>query len=607
MTDTNIETVQWDLGKLYSGIDDPQIDSDIALFSERAKHFFETYRGTLATTLPFALSAYAELQMLQNKIGAFLFLLQSTDVTNAIVKEKVALTDQLFASIEGAYLTFFDIEIISLSDEVLEAMYKENEYLRKHKPYIEYTRIFKNHILTEDVESALTKRSPFSAGAWGEFFDEMEADLTFLFQNKTKTLTEMLHILGEEKNAEVRSSILKIVNDGLAGTFAKYSAQNLYMVAGATAVETEERKYQNPMEHRNKANKVSPEVVNALHDVVRTTGGELARRYYRLKAKALGIQKLRWSDRNAVLPFADTTLIPFSDALKTVLEAYNSFSPTLSHLIQEMVEKKHIDARVEKGRRSGAYNYSSVLPKNEPISFTFLNYLGSKRDIMVLAHELGHGVHGLLAGKEQGSLMFHAPIAYCETASIFGEMTTFQFLKKQLEEQGEKEALLSLLFGKIDDTMNTVVRQIGFSNFERRVHGMDATYSQWEKPKKYSAEQLDSIFLMTLREIYGEHGDVFTYENAEHLWSYVSHFHRPFYVYGYAFGELLTASIYAQKDTLGNSFEPLYLDMLKSGMTRDVIELVKPFGLDPTQKEFWSNGFKELEEMISLAEKLMTN
>ena len=224
---------------------------------------------------------------------------------------------------------------------------------------------------------------------------------------------------------------------------------------------------------------------------------------------------------------------------------------------------------------------------------------------MTLAHELGHGVHGILAGEAQGPLMFHPPIAYCETASVFGEMTTFNFLKMHLADQGDSNALLALITQKIEGMLNTVVRQIGFSNFERRVHGMDATYSEWKEPKKLSVEELDGLWLTTAKELYGEDGEVFTYENASHLWAYVSHFHRPFYVYGYAFGELLTQSLYAQQSRLGSRFEPLYLELLRSGATKDVVEFLQPFGLNPAEETFWTEGIRvSLETMITEAEKL---
>ena len=201
--------------------------------------------------------------------------------------------------------------------------------------------------------------------------------------------------------------------------------------------------------------------------------------------------------------------------------------------------------------------------------------------------------------------MFHAPITYCETASVFGEITTFNFLKKRLIDSGDYNSLLALIMGKIDDVINTAVRQIGFSNFERRIHGMDRNYCKWREPEKLSVEQLSKIWLETLKRLYGEDGEIFTYKNAEYLWSYISHFHRPFYVYGYAFGQLLTHSLYAKQSGLGDRFESLYLDMLRSGATRNVAELLKPFDLDPADEKFWVNGINVgLGQMIEEAESL---
>ncbi|MBI5153328.1 MAG: oligoendopeptidase F [Parcubacteria group bacterium] len=492
-----------------------------------------------------------------------------------------------------------------IEDKILLNYYAMNPFVAKHRPWIEQCRVFKPHLLSEPVESALTKRSPFGSGAWGEFFDELEADIEADFGGEKKTLTELLHLLSESQSQEERAQLLEAINTNLGGIFAKYSAQTLYMVAGAASVENRERSYKHPMEGANKANQIPDSVVDILHKAVNEVGGPLTKRYYRLKAALLGLKKLKWSDRNAPMPFSDTTIVPFADAKSMVLAAYESFSPTLAGLVTTFFDQRRIDAPGIKGKRGGAFNYSVVLPGNAPISYTFLNYLGSSRDVMTLAHEVGHGVHGLLAGAAQGPLMFHAPIAYCETASVFGEMTAFNFLKKQLILKGDKKSLLALIMGKIDDVINTAVRQISFSNFERRLHGMNLSYTTWSEPKKLSVEELNNLWIATTKELYGEDGDVFTYENAEHLWSYISHFHRPFYVYGYAFGELLTQSLYAEQSRIGDRFESLYLDLLKSGSTKNVVELLAPFNLDPTKETFWVDGINNgLGGMVNEAEKL---
>src|SRR6202030_1448911 len=366
-----------------------------------------------------------------------------------------------------------------------------------------------------------------------------------------------------------------------------------------------ERGYAHPMDPRNKSNRIPDSVVDVLHNTITTFGGPLARRYYKLKARHLGLPVLRWSDRDAPMPFADTTVVPFHEAQDIVTASFQSFSPALATIVKGFFSDRRIDVPVVKEKRHGAFNSSHVLPGGKPVSYTLMNYLGSNRDVMTLAHELGHGVHGTLAGEAQGPLMFHAPIAYCETASVFGEMTTFTFLKDRLIRSGDKNSLLALIMAKIDSTINTVVRQIGFSNFERRLHGMDESYTTWTEPTKHSVEELDAIWLKTAQELYGKEGEIFTYQDSEHLWAYIPHFHNPFYVYGYAFGELLTQSLFAQRQRLGSKFENLYLELLRSGSTKDVVELLAPFDLDPRRDAFWREGIRgSLGALIEEAEEM---
>lgn len=602
---TGAEDVRWDLSIMYAGIEDPQIDADIVRFAEMAKAFHVAHKGKLVETLGQAISDYTEITMLAIKILGYFSLLQSTDVANSSVKTKSAEVSQAMSHLSGEYLTFFELELIAMSEANLARLCVSHEVVLRHRPWIEHARIYKPHILSEPVEAALTKRSDFGAGAWSKFFNELSSDLRFNDDGEEKTLTEMIHIVSHAQDAEVRAQALQKVNEGLSGTYAKYSAETLYVVAGSMAVERKERGYKNPMDGRNKSNRIPDSVVDALHRAVLETAAPLSLRFYRLKAAHLGLKTLKWSDRNAEMPFADTTIVPFDEAQDLVLNAYESFSPRLAEIVRDFIRERRIDAPATKTKRGGAFNWSLVLPGNRPVAFTFLNYLGSNLDVMTLAHELGHGVHGVLAGNAQGALMFDAPIAYAETASVFGEMVTFNFLKSRLLQKGDKQSLLALIMGKIDDIINTVVRQINFSNFERRLHGMDSSYCEWKEPKKLSVEELDTIWLQTAKEMYGQDGEVFTYENTAHLWAYIHHFHRPFYVYGYAFGELLTHCLYAMREWLGNKFEPLYLDFLSSGNTKNVVELIAPFGLYPANEQFWVNGIQlSLGRLIFDAEEL---
>ncbi len=605
--DLKTSSIRWDLSPLYSGIDDPQIAKDIAEYARLAEQFQKNHKGKLVETLPQAIADTIELDQLGTTIGVYLFLEQSRDTGNGAIQKKVAEAQVAMSRVAGEFLSFFSIELVELDDATLEKHYTAHPLTAKHRPWIEHMRIYKPHMLTEQVEGALAKRAPFSSDSWDSFFDECESDLRFVWDGEQKTLAEMLNLLSISSDKAKRAELLRLINTGFSGFFAKYSAQNLYMVAGSSQIEMLERKYPHPMSARNKSNQVPDVVVTALHKAVMEIGAPLTQRYFKLKAKALGIPVLAWSDRNAPYPTQKKVEVPFDEGMKMVLAAYESFSPTLAGIIRTMIEKKRIDAPATAGKRGGAFNYSIVDKKGEPMSWTFLNYLGSEGDVMTLAHELGHGVHGMLAGEAQGALMHQAPIAYAETASTFGEMVTFDFLKRALKEKGDDAGLFTLLIQKIEGILNTIVRQISFSNFERRLHGMDAKYEKWEPVTKRSVAELDALWIEVTQEIYGASGEVFTYENAEHLWSYIPHFHTAFYVYGYSFGELLVHSLYAKREVLGEKFEPLYLDLLRAGATKDVMALTKPFGLDPSHEAFWADGIRgTLGKMIEEAEALYT-
>ena len=600
------EKVRWNLAKFfYSGIDDPQLDEDVKTLISMYRNFHLAHAGKLEKTLGRAMHDLVEMEMLGEKIGTFLSLVRSLNVSNSAAKAKEAEISVLTSKEAGEHCEFFTIELAALPDEVLTRWYTKNKFVAKHRSWIEHSRIFKPHLLTEPVESALTKREPFGEGAWGEFHEELSSDIEVGYRGKMKNLEEALDLMESLRNDDERAKIMERINEALGGYFAKYAAQTLWMVAGSGAVEDEERKYPHPMAYRNMSNRVSDEMVNALHNAVRDVASPLAKRFYRLKAKHLGLDVLRWSDKNAPIPLTSDVKIPFDEAKQIVLSAYQNFSPILATRVRGMFEENRVDAHVVKGRADGAFCTWPVLPDKKPHAFVFLNYLGDMRDVMTLAHEVGHGVHGELAGFKQGTLMCNVPTAYAETASIFGEMTTFNFLKKHLLEIGDKQALLALLMQKLSDSMNTMVRQIGFSNFERRIHGMDMAYVIWQKPKKLSVEEVNAIWLETIVELYGEAGEVFTYEDMDHFWTYVSHFYSPFYVYGYAFGELLTQSLYAVAPRYGDDFESLYLNLLRSGSTKGVVELLAPFGLNPEHEDFWVRGVNVgIGRMLEEAEEL---
>jgi oligoendopeptidase F len=578
---TGAEEVRWNLDDLYSGVDDPQIDQDLAQILEMAERFESEHRGKLLETLGAALTLDAEMSCMLDKLMVYLFLERSTDATNESIQQRIGQVSEAWSRASANHMTFFEHELVAISDEDYAALLERDDNARRHKSLLDHIRANRKYLLSEPVERALVLRAPFGPGEWSDYMDEMEAELRFDLAGEEKTLPEILHVISNDSSAERRAEALESFSKGLTTQrYDRLMARTLNVVLGAKATEDRERGYASPMSARNIGNKIDDATVEALHSAVAEHGSVQGQRYYRLLAAHLGKKTLKWSDRNAPLPFVDERIIPWSECMETVLAAYGSFSPTLRDLVARMVEKKWVDAPPAKGKTGGAFNYAVLLPGGDARAYNFLNYLGSPRDVMTVAHEAGHGAHGILAAEAQGALMFRAPMAYAETASIFGEMTTFRYLLDRAESDEQR---LVLLMDKSADHINTVVRQISFSNFERKIH--DA-----RRKGKLTVDDYNKAWMGVTTDFYGAEGELFSYENVDNLWAYVSHFLRPFYVYAYAFGELFTQSLFAVQDQFGDEFEGMYLDLLRAGGSKNAVELMEPFGLDPRDPDFWKRG-----------------
>ncbi|MAV25811.1 MAG: hypothetical protein CMQ05_06780 [Gammaproteobacteria bacterium] len=600
MASTGAEDVHWDLSDLYNDVDDPKLEQDIQKLLAMTEAFHREYAGQLSVRLGEALTQQAEIECLADQLMVYLFLRRSTDATNETIQQKMGQAQEALSRASADFLTFFDHEVVAIDEATYQKLIDSDPVVRKHRSLLDHQRANKEYLLEEIVERALTLRSPFGASEWSDYMDELEAELRFSFDQRNMTLPEILHVTANDRSAERRAEAMAVFSQGLAEQrFDRTMARTLNVVIGGKAVEDRERGYSNPMSARNIGNRVDDDTVIALHDAVAEEGAVQAQRYYRLLSAHLRLDTLKWSDRNAPVPFANDETVLWGDCVDTVLSAYESFSPTLRDLVAKMLDRKWVDAPPYEGKTGGAFNYSVLLPNGEPRAYNFLNYLGSPRDIMTVAHEAGHGVHGMLAAESQGALMMRAPMAYAETASIFGEMTTFQYL---LSNTSDDEAKLALLMEKSADHVNSVVRQISFSNFERRVH-------EERKSGKLTQEEFNRAWMDVTYAFYGEPGELFTYDHVENLWSYVSHFLRPFYVYAYAFGELFTQSLFASRDQIGNDFEPMYLDLLRAGGSKDAVALMQPFGLDPRDPSFWRMGIRNsiaswLDDAEAISERL---
>lgn len=581
--ETGAEDVRWQLDDLYSGLDDPALEADLQTVVRQSKAYHEKHQGKLHLTLGEALADESEISTRVDQLMVYLFLRRSTDTTDADIEAAIGRVQETLARTDADYMNFFAHELAAMAPEAYDKALAADENAQRHRSLLDHIRANRDHLLDEPIERALTLRRPFGASEWSDYIDEVESELVFEMEGESLRLPEILHRLSNDPDAERRASALAVFAKGLRGQkFDRLMARTLNVVLGAKSVEDRERGYASPMSSRNIGNRVDDDTVEALHKAVAEEGAAQCRRYYQLLSRHLGISPLRWSDRNAQLPSAEQRLIPWQECVDTVLAAYGSFSETLRDRVQHMIDRRWVDAPPGPGKTGGAFNYSVLLPGDRAQSYMFLNYLGSPRDVMTVAHEAGHGVHGLLAAQSQGALMFRAPMAYAETASIFGEMTTFRYLLERCESDEQK---LSLLMDKCSDHVNSVVRQISFSNFERRAHDARRT-------GKLKVEDFERMWMDVTREFYGPDGELFTYENVEPLWCYVTHFLRPFYVYAYAFGELFTQSLYSVKDQFGADFEPMYLDLLRAGGSKNAIELLEPFGLDPRDDGFWRDGIR---------------
>jgi oligoendopeptidase F len=579
--DASLTQTRWDLSDLYEGEEDPQLELDLAKLLEEVETFHSLYAGALGERLGEALDAQARITCMADQLMVYLFLRRSTDATNERIQQRLAQVREAFAEASANFLTFFEHELSDMTDDVYAGLLDTDARVKRHQPLLDHIRENRPYLLEQNVERALQLRAPFGAAEWSDYINEQETELRFDLDNETLTQAEILHVVSNDTDPARRAKALASVSDGLREQgFDKLMARTLNVVLGAKSVEDRERGYANPMSSRNISNQVDDDTVQALHEAVAEVGAQQSQRYYRLLAAHLGRDTLAWSDRNAPMPFAANEEVSWQDCVDTVLSAYESFSPTLRDLVARMIERRWVDAPPYTGKGDGAFNYSVLLPSGEARAYNFLNYMGSPRDVMTVAHEAGHGVHGMLAAEAQGALMFRAPMAYAETASIFGEMTTFQYV---LQRTTSDEQKLALLMQKSADLINSVVRQISFSNFEREIHTQ-------RRNGKLTMDDFNRAWMGVTHQFYGADGELFTYDHVDNLWSYVTHFLRPFYVYAYAFGELFTQSLYAVKDQFGDDFEAMYLDLLRAGGSKNAVQLMAPFGLDPRQADFWRKG-----------------
>jgi len=578
---------EWDLSDLYKGPDDPQFAADFDAAEQAATQFADSFQGRLAQLEGerFA-AAIRTYEAIEESLGRLMSFASLAHVTHLDDPEfaRFHSDSQARASMIGSTLLFFTLEINRLDEARLEILLQDSGVAR-YRPWLEELRVYRPYQLADDLEKLLLEKSVAGAAAWGRLFDETLAGLRFCVRGKELGEEETLHLLSDP-DADLRAEAAQALSEVFARNI-KLFALITNTLAKDKEIEDRWRKYPGPATARHLSNRVEPEVVAALVSAVRESYPRLSHRYYALKARWMGKEKLAFWDRNAPLPDQIERRIPWEEARQTVLSAYKDFAPEMAEIGGRFFERRWIHAPIAAGKISGAFAHP-VTPKAHP--YVLMNYQGKMRDVMTLAHELGHGVHQVLAS-EQGLLLADTPLTLAETASVFGEMLTFQALLKAVKSETERRAMLA---SKVEDMLNTVVRQIAFYEFERQVH--DA-----RKQGELTPDQLGAIWMQVQGESLGPAIDLSAgYEN---FWCYIPHFiHSPFYVYAYAFGDCLVNSLFACFQKAETGFQEKYFDLLRAGGSKRHGELLRPFGLDAADPAFWEGGLSMISGMIDALE-----
>jgi len=581
---------EWDLSDLYPAQDSPQLRDDLAESDRAAQAFAARYEGKLAALSGDELAeAVIEFERFGEIMGRIISYASLHYAGNIADGERArfyqSMQEQLTQT--QTHSLFFTLELNRLEEEEIEAKLAGSAKLERYRPWLRDLRAFRPHQLSDEVEKLLMERDVVGNSAWTRLFDETLARLRFPVGGRDLSSAEALNLLSDT-NPEVRREAAKSLGKVFQDNIALFSLITNTLVK-EKEIDDKWRKFPRSTSYRNLSNHVEDDVVEALAEAVRSSYGELSHRYYRLKAKWFGVEKLNHWDRNAPLPDDDDRFYGWDEARDIVLAAYGRFSPDLAKIGQRFFDNPWIDVPTRPGKSPGAFAHSTV-PSVHP--YLLLNYLGKSRDIMTLAHELGHGVHQVLAA-DQGNLLSHTPLTLAETASVFGEMLTFRSL---LDQETDPKRRRTLLASKVEDMINTVVRQIAFFTFEEKIHAERRT-------GELSPERLGEIWLEVQRESLG---DAFTFDpEYSSYWTYIGHFiHSPFYVYAYAFGDCLVNSLYDVYRQGEPGFAAKYLEMLKAGGTKRHKELLAPFGLDATDPAFWKRGLSVLKGFIDELEAL---
>ncbi|MGK7369213.1 MAG: M3 family oligoendopeptidase [Candidatus Halalkalibacterium sp. M3_1C_030] len=585
---TGAEEIQWDLSDLYKSIDDPRLEKDRKKVRDKAKEFKESYKGRIAELdsgqFKKALEKYEDILEMIGKIGSYAHLIWSTNTSKPEYGKLIQQSKELSSEVHQE-LVFFDVEWLDVEDEKANK-WIESEELSHYKHYLESSRRYKEHILSEKEEQILSAKSVTGRSAWNRYFDETLGAAKFELEGEELTEQEVLSKL-HEPDRELR----KKAHASLTEKFRDLSRTLTFVFNTLLAdkhTNDKLRNYDSWISSRNLSNEIDDETVDLLIESV-TNSYSLVQRFYRLKRDLLGYDRLYDYDRYAPL-LQNQEEVQWDKARDIVLSSYSEFHPEMGEIAGKFFEKSWIDAAIKPGKRGGAYSASTV-PSVHP--YVFMNFDGKIRDVQTLAHELGHGVHQYLSRK-QGALQAGTPLTTAETASVFGEMLVFQNLIKKLDDPKEK---LALIMGKIDDTIATVFRQVSMNRFEHAMH------TKRREEGELTTEEFSELWRNTQEDLYGDSIDIT--DSYDLWWCYIPHFlHTPGYVYAYAFGELLVLALYEEYTRSENGFSDKYISMLEAGGSDWPENIVSKVGLDITDRDFWDKGLSAVEKMVEQAEEL---
>ncbi|MBY6135335.1 M3 family oligoendopeptidase [Nocardioides marinus] len=580
---------EWDLSDLYTSDEAPELARDLDWLEQECAAFAADYEGKLADLdADGLLTCVQRNEKINNVAGRIMsyaglrYYQLTTDADRAAFlsdcQEKV--------TISTTPLVFFTLELNRIEDSVMDAHLAANAELARYESVFRRIRAMKPYQLSDELEKFLHDLG-IVGDAWEKLFDETIAGLTFTVDGEELNIEGTLNLLTEQDRSK---------REAAARELARVFADNIKTFARIHNTQAKEKEIvdrwrgmPSPQTGRHLSNDVEPEVVEALREAVVAAYPKLSHRYYELKRKWLGLDVMQVWDRNAPLPLEDSRTVSWDEAEQIVMEAYTAFDPRMGELAAPFFSKGWIDAGVKPGKAPGAFAHPTVTNVHP---YVMLNYLGKPRDVMTLAHELGHGVHQVLAA-EQGEMLSSTPLTLAETASVFGEMLTFRKMLEKAETQQQRKVLLA---GKVEDMINTVVRQIAFYDFECKLHAARAE-------GELTPDDINAIWMSVQAESLGE---AFEYmDGYETFWAYIPHFvHSPFYVYAYAFGDGLVNALYSVYESGAEGFEDKYFEMLKAGGSKHHKELLAPFGLDATDPKFWDKGLSMISGFIDELEAM---